>query len=88
MKAERQPWLIQVQFDDKEMTVCSTAAFKRVLKGTGVEVDAGYPPVRVGLGRFVGRGVATKGAQKKTLARRDVYLFKEIKLPDPKPKHT
>lgn len=88
MKNERHPWVIQVQFKDKEMTACSMAVFKRMLKGTGVEVDASYPPTRVAPGRFVGRGLATKGALKKALARTDVHLFKEIKLPEPKIKHT
>ena len=75
-------WLIQVQFEDHEMAACPMAIFRRRLKGSGVEVDTSYPPVRVAPGRFVGRGLATKGAEKKAWTLGGVQLFKEIKSPE------
>ena len=65
MKTERETWMIQVQFDDKDLVECPIYLFRRELQGSGVEVDASYTPVHVGRGRFVGRGTATPRAARR-----------------------
>lgn len=89
--ATKESWLIQVQFADKTMMTCTLAAFRRKLKGTGVEVDTTYQPVRVAPGRFVGRGTATKRVSRMLSGEgfylsgagpRDVTLFEDVKAPE------
>jgi len=75
----KQTWLIQVQIEDKEVKTFTVLELKRRLKGSGVEVDASYPPLRVAPGRFVGRGFATEKARVKA-SRGDVLLFKELQM--------
>jgi hypothetical protein len=77
----KQPWMIQVQVDDKDATAFSALELKRKLKGTGVEVDMCYAPVRVSPGRFVGRGSATEGARLKA-TKGNVLLFKPLNVAD------
>ena len=75
--------MIQVQVEDKEATSFSALELKRRIKGSGVEVDMGYQPIKVAPGRFVGRGFATERARNKVLSTaRDVVLFKELKVAD------
>ncbi len=88
----RDPWMIQVDFEDKSLTSCPLHVFRRELKGTGIEVDASYAPTHVGRGRFIGRGFATARAIKKLTQRiyiagrelrhGNVHPFKELKFED------
>lgn len=56
----KKPWMIQVRLPaDKG---CSIDTLKKMLKGTGVEVDTTYVPKRVAPAIFVGRGFATARA--------------------------
>lgn len=90
MSAQREAWMIQVDFADKTLVSCSLHAFRRELKGTGIEVDSSYAPTHVGRGRFVGRGFATARAAKKLTQRiyiaghearhGNVHLFKELRF--------
>lgn len=89
MSAVRDSWMIQVEFGDLSVKTCDHMTFKRKLKGTGVEVDTGYPIAFVGKGRFIGRGFATKRAAKKLSNTFSVswnsrnsrpLLFKELKF--------
>lgn len=94
MKTQREPWMIQVDFEDKTITSCPLHVFRRELKGTGIEVDASYAPVHVGRGRFVGRGFATSRAIKRLTKRiyiagrerelrhGNIHPFKELKFED------
>lgn len=70
-----EPWLISVQFDDREMKACPIPVFRRRLKGTGIEMDRAYPITRVAPGRFVGRGFMTERAHKKLLRRPGQFFF-------------
>lgn len=73
----KQPWMIQVQLEDKEAKTFTVLELKRRLKGSGVEVDPSYTPLRVAPGRFVGRGFATEKAKRKA-SKGSVLLFKEL----------
>lgn len=82
MKTQREPFMIQIQFDDKNLVDCPLWMFKRRLKGTGIEVDGSYPPTRVGAGRFVGRGFVTPRVSRglriwASVRHPHVYLFEE-----------
>jgi len=76
----RKTLMIQVQLDDKEAATCPIHVLRRRLKGTGIEVDRCYAPVRVAPGRFVGRGLATARAARKARGRPGVVVFGEIRL--------
>lgn len=85
----KEAWMIQVQFEDKSLESCPIKLFKRKLKGSGVEVDITYTPVRVAPGRFVGRGFVTHGVKKKLqrswafsgtrMSGSNINFFKELK---------
>ena len=76
---EKQAWMIQVQLEDKDVVSLSVFELKRKLKGSGVEIDMRYEPLRVAPGRFVGRGFATERAKNKASVR-GVVLFKELRV--------
>lgn len=78
----RESWIVQVQLEDKTETNCPISTFKRRLKGTGIEVDMSYLPVRVAPGRFVGRGFATRKVARNFTHSKGVSLFKEIRFPE------
>jgi hypothetical protein len=59
--SKRTPRLIQMRLLADSET-CDVSAFKRRLRGSGVEVDTTYTPKRVGPAVFVARGVATERA--------------------------
>lgn len=73
-----EPWLISVQFDDREMKACPIPVFRRRLKGTGIELDRAYPITRVAPGRFVGRGFMTDRAHKKLLRRPGQFFIAQV----------
>lgn len=86
MSAPKEVWLVQVTTKE-DLVECPMPIFRRLLKGTGIEVDQTYKPARVSPKRFVGRGFATKKVARKLQNFRvesSVYLFKEvaIDLPD------
>jgi hypothetical protein len=75
------PWMIQVHVADKDVKAMTVTELRRRLKGSGVEVDASYEPLRVAPGRFVGRGFATERAKNKLSSwKRDAVLFKELRM--------
>ncbi len=80
----KEPWMIQIQIEDKEAKVFSASDLKRKLKGSGVEVDMLYEPVKVAPGRFVGRGSATERAERRLrgAAPPSIVLFKELRFDD------
>lgn len=84
-RSKRRPWLVQVRLPADRG--CSVLDLRKILKGSGVEVDRAYVPKRVAPATFVGRGWATKRAVDK--ARRHssqlsygAWFFEEIRMVD------
>jgi len=92
MNAPRTPRLIRVRL--LADNGCDPGMLRRLLKGTGVEVDMTYAPKRVAPGIYVGRGFATERAWRKIKWRNvrrqssvsrsaDMHFFEEVRFDEP-----